>query len=82
MDLYCSNGGSQTVELWNCSVVMLVDRLELFCSHGGGQTRTVDLFYSHDVWTDCRTVELFCSHGGGQTVELWNCSVVMVVDRL
>ena len=41
--------------------------MELFCSHGGGQTRTVDLL---------------CSHGGGQTLELWNCSVVMVVDTL
>jgi len=23
-------------------------------------------------------VDLFCCHGGRQTVELWNCSVVMV----
>ena len=26
------------MELWTCSVVMVVDRLELFCSYGGGQT--------------------------------------------
>jgi len=59
------------VELWNSSVVMVVDRLWNF----GPVLRSW-------WWTDCRTMDLFCSHVGGQTVELWNCSVVMVVDSL
>ena len=71
MDLFCSQGGGQTVEAWNSSVVMVVDRLQNF--------GTLLLSW---WWTDCRTVELFCSYGGGQTVELWTCSVVMVVDGL
>jgi len=70
VELFCSRGGGQTVELWTCSVVM-VDILYncgpvvwfLWCSY-------------------CRTVGLFCSHDGGQTVILWTCCVVIVVDRL
>ena len=41
MDVFCSYGGGQTVELWNCSVVMVVVRvkiLDLLCSYDGGQT--------------------------------------------
>ena len=33
MDVFCSHGGRQTVELWNCSIDMVVDRLKLWtCS--------------------------------------------------
>jgi len=38
LELFLIYGGGQTVEVWNCSVVLVVDRLELFCSLGGGQT--------------------------------------------